>query len=201
MPQVTHQSGDLLQSQLKKNSPMTGNGISTVDALLFRAAILWGRLATSRVGRKKLCWEVLSTSAPNGVRNAAFAGMIPVAVAALQVAAEPGVGLLVKIYGHSIHGTEGKMTKRMVSGLFIGLGMLVVANVAAWAQASNDGVITINGGRNSVLMSAPSQTITLAAGPSPELAAGLDKAFCSTARSIPRPRRFAAWTRWEAGRN
>ena len=148
---------------------MTGNGISTVDALLFRAAILWGRLATSRVGRKKLCWEVLSTSAPNGVRNAAFAGMIPVAVAALQVAAEPGVGLLVKIYGHSIHGTEGKMTKRMVSGLFIGLGMLVVANVAAWAQASNDGVITINGGRNSVLMSAPSQTITLAAGPSPEL--------------------------------
>jgi hypothetical protein len=59
--------------------------------------------------------------------------------------------------------------KRMLSGVLICLGMLIVANVAAWAQANNDGVVTINGGRNTVLMKAPSQTITPAAGPSPEL--------------------------------
>ena len=44
------------------------------------------------------------------------------------------------------------MTKRTLSGLLVGL-MLVGA---AWGQAS-DGVVTINGGRNTILMRAPSE--------------------------------------------
>jgi hypothetical protein len=61
------------------------------------------------------------------------------------------------------------MTKGMLSAVVIYLGMLGLANPAASAQASNDGVITINGGRNTVLMRAPSQTTTPAVSPSPEL--------------------------------
>lgn len=45
------------------------------------------------------------------------------------------------------------MTDRMLSGLLVGL-MLAGA---AWGQAANDGVITINGGRNTILMRAPSE--------------------------------------------
>jgi hypothetical protein len=54
--------------------------------------------------------------------------------------------------GYSFHGSGGEMTKRMGSGLFIGLGILVFASLAASAQAGRDGVVTINGGRNVVLM-------------------------------------------------
>jgi len=61
------------------------------------------------------------------------------------------------------------MTKGMVSGLFIGLGMILFANLAASAQAGSDGVITINGGRSTVLMRTPSQTITPAAPASSKL--------------------------------
>src|SRR4029077_9390168 len=57
-------------------------------------------------------------------------------------------------------GAGGTMTKRTLSGVLICLGMLVLTNLAASAQASNDGVITINGGRNTVLMRAPWETIT-----------------------------------------
>lgn len=45
------------------------------------------------------------------------------------------------------------MTKRTLSGLLVGL-MLAGA---AWGQAADDGAITINGGRNTILMRAPSQ--------------------------------------------
>ena len=50
------------------------------------------------------------------------------------------------------------MTKRTLSGLLVGL-MLVGA---AWGQAS-DGVVTINGGRNTILMRAPSEPFVPAA--------------------------------------
>src|ERR1700686_2083418 len=54
------------------------------------------------------------------------------------------------------------MSKRKLSGMLICLGMLVLANVSASAQASDDGVIKINGGRNAILMRAPSQPFTSA---------------------------------------
>jgi hypothetical protein len=61
------------------------------------------------------------------------------------------------------------MTKKLVSGLFICLGILVVANVGAWAQASKDGVIKLNGGRSAILMRAPAQPVTPAVLPSSKL--------------------------------
>jgi hypothetical protein len=54
------------------------------------------------------------------------------------------------------------MMKRVISGVLVCLVMLALANVAAWAQASDAGVVTLNGGRNTVLMKAPSQSITAA---------------------------------------
>jgi hypothetical protein len=57
------------------------------------------------------------------------------------------------------------MTKRMLSGWLVGL-MLAGA---AWGQAANDGVITINGGRNTILMRAPSEPFVPAVRPSPTL--------------------------------
>jgi hypothetical protein len=41
--------------------------------------------------------------------------------------------------------------------------MLVFTNLAAWAQASNDRVISLNGGRNAILRSAPAQPFVPAA--------------------------------------
>jgi hypothetical protein len=61
------------------------------------------------------------------------------------------------------------MTKRRLSGVFICLNILVFANVAVWAQAGNDGVVKINGGRNTILMRAPSQPFTPAARASSKL--------------------------------
>jgi len=61
------------------------------------------------------------------------------------------------------------MRKRRLSGGFICLGMLVFANLAVWAQASKDGVIAINGGRNTLLLRAPSQIFTPAVPPSSKL--------------------------------
>ena len=61
------------------------------------------------------------------------------------------------------------MSKRKLSGMLICLGMLVLANVSAAAQASNDGVIKINGGKNAILMRAPSQPFTSALPPSSKL--------------------------------
>lgn len=61
------------------------------------------------------------------------------------------------------------MTKKVQSGVLICLGMLLLANVAAWGQATNDGIITINGGETTLLMRAPSQTFTPAIAPSPDL--------------------------------
>jgi hypothetical protein len=49
------------------------------------------------------------------------------------------------------------MTKRTLSRVLICLGMLVLVKVNVSAQASNDGVITINGGRDTILLRAPSQ--------------------------------------------
>ena len=57
------------------------------------------------------------------------------------------------------------MTKRMLSGWLVGL-MLAGA---AWGQAANDGVITINGGRNTILMRAPSEPFVPAVRPSSKL--------------------------------
>ena len=56
------------------------------------------------------------------------------------------------------------MRTRRLSGVLICLGMLVFANVAVWAQA-NDGMVRINGGRNAILMRAPSQPFTPAVQP------------------------------------
>jgi hypothetical protein len=52
------------------------------------------------------------------------------------------------------------MTKQTLSGLLICLSVLAFANLAALGQASNNGAITINGGRNAVLMRAPSEPVT-----------------------------------------
>jgi hypothetical protein len=54
------------------------------------------------------------------------------------------------------------MKRTGLFGILTCLGMLVLANLAASAQASNDGVIKLNGGRNTILMRAPSQPFTLA---------------------------------------
>jgi hypothetical protein len=61
------------------------------------------------------------------------------------------------------------MTKKTLSGMLVCAGLLVFANAAAWGQAGNDGVITINGGRNTILMRAPSQPISPAVSPSSNL--------------------------------
>ena len=52
------------------------------------------------------------------------------------------------------------MRKRKLSGVFICLGILLFVNVAVWGQASNDGVVKLNGGKNAILMTAPSQPFT-----------------------------------------
>jgi hypothetical protein len=61
------------------------------------------------------------------------------------------------------------MTKRMVSGFFVVLGILVFANLAASAQASRGGVIRINGGRSAILRMAPAQPLTAAELPASKL--------------------------------
>jgi hypothetical protein len=61
------------------------------------------------------------------------------------------------------------MTKRTLSGVVIWVVMLALANAAAWAQASNEGVIKLNGGRNAILMKAPAQPFTPAVLPSSKL--------------------------------
>jgi hypothetical protein len=58
------------------------------------------------------------------------------------------------------------MTKRMLSRVLACLSVFVLANAAASAQANDRGVITINGGRTTVLMRAPSQTVTSPSAPS-----------------------------------
>jgi hypothetical protein len=57
------------------------------------------------------------------------------------------------------------MTMRMLSGWLVGL-MLAGA---AWGQAANDGAITINGGRNTILMRAPTEPFVPAVRPSSKL--------------------------------
>jgi hypothetical protein len=61
------------------------------------------------------------------------------------------------------------MTKRMLSGLLLGLMAGLMLAGAAWGQAANDGAITINGGRNTILMRAPSEPIVPAVRPSANL--------------------------------
>jgi hypothetical protein len=61
------------------------------------------------------------------------------------------------------------MTNRIVSGLFIVLGISVFANLAASAQASRNGVIRINGGRSAILRMAPGQPLTPAVLPPSKL--------------------------------
>jgi hypothetical protein len=56
------------------------------------------------------------------------------------------------------------MTKRTLSGLLVGLVLVG----AAWGQTS-DGVVTINGGRNTILMRAPSEAFVPAAPASSKL--------------------------------
>jgi len=57
------------------------------------------------------------------------------------------------------------MRKKMLARLVVGL-MLAGA---AWAQAAGDGVVTINGGRNTILMRAPSDLFVPAVTESPKL--------------------------------
>src|SRR5580692_8163903 len=66
-------------------------------------------------------------------------------------------------------GVGGSMTKRMLSGLLLGLMAGLMLAGAAWGQAANDGAITINGGRNTILMRAPSEPIVPAVRPSANL--------------------------------
>lgn len=61
------------------------------------------------------------------------------------------------------------MSKRKLSGVFSCLGMLVFANALVSAQASNEGMIKIDGGRNAIVMRAPSQPFAPAASPSSKL--------------------------------
>jgi len=61
------------------------------------------------------------------------------------------------------------MTKKMLFGILVYLVLLAFANLGAQAQASGDGVITINGGRNTILMRDASQIITPATVPSSKL--------------------------------
>jgi hypothetical protein len=51
------------------------------------------------------------------------------------------------------------MRMKRVSGVLVCLVVLGLASAAAWAQAS-DGVVKLNGGRNAILMRAPSQPFT-----------------------------------------
>jgi hypothetical protein len=51
------------------------------------------------------------------------------------------------------------MTKRMGSGLCIGLGILVFS-LSASAQRSSTGVVRLNGGRDAILRMGPSQAVT-----------------------------------------
>jgi hypothetical protein len=57
----------------------------------------------------------------------------------------------------------------MLSGLLLGLMAGLMLAGAAWGQAANDGAITINGGRNTILMRAPSEPIVPAVRPSANL--------------------------------
>jgi hypothetical protein len=57
----------------------------------------------------------------------------------------------------------------MLSGLLLGLMVGLMLAGAAWGQAANDGAITINGGRNTILMRAPSEPIVPAVRPSANL--------------------------------
>jgi hypothetical protein len=52
------------------------------------------------------------------------------------------------------------MDKRMLSRSIVCVGVLLFLSLAALAQDSRDGVITINGGRTAVYMKAPSQIST-----------------------------------------
>jgi hypothetical protein len=61
------------------------------------------------------------------------------------------------------------MTKRTLSQSFMCLSILLFASLAAWGQASASGVITINGGRNAILLRRPSQRIVPAIPPSSNL--------------------------------
>jgi len=61
------------------------------------------------------------------------------------------------------------MRGRTLSAILVCLGMWMLANLAAWAQVSTDGVVKLNGGRNAILMRAPSQPITPAVGASSKL--------------------------------
>src|SRR5271154_1898820 len=61
------------------------------------------------------------------------------------------------------------MTGRTLFGWFLGLGMLGLAGVAGWGQTANDGVVTINGGRNVISIGAPSQSFVPAVPASPKL--------------------------------
>jgi hypothetical protein len=59
-----------------------------------------------------------------------------------------------------IRGSEETMEKRMLSRSIVSVGVLVFFSLAALAQNSKDGVITINGGRTAVYMKPPSQVST-----------------------------------------
>jgi hypothetical protein len=61
------------------------------------------------------------------------------------------------------------MTKEKLSRVVVGFGIFVLASTASWAQASTDGVIRLNGGRNAILMRAPSQPFTPAVAPASKL--------------------------------
>jgi hypothetical protein len=51
------------------------------------------------------------------------------------------------------------MTKNVIFGFFIGVGILAIS-VAASAQGNNVGVVKLNGGRNAILATAPAQPLT-----------------------------------------
>jgi hypothetical protein len=51
------------------------------------------------------------------------------------------------------------MTKNVVSGFFIGVGILAISVVAS-AQGNNVGMIKLNGGRSAILASAPAEPLT-----------------------------------------
>jgi hypothetical protein len=57
------------------------------------------------------------------------------------------------------------MSKKALSGILICLGMLMLADLVASAQASKDGVLKFNGGKNAILLRAPSQPFTPAVRP------------------------------------
>jgi hypothetical protein len=61
------------------------------------------------------------------------------------------------------------MRNAKLSGMLVGLGILMLANVSTLAQANHDGAIKLDGGRNAILMRVPSQPFTPAVTPSPGL--------------------------------